>query len=413
MKIKEITAMRIIDSRGIPTIEATVTAENGISGTASVPSGASTGSYEALELRDRGKTFNGQDVTKAIENILNVIAPSLIGKGVFLQKKIDDTIINLNKDKNKKELGANATLAVSLAAARCGANVLSIPLFRYIGGISGNILPCPMMNILNGGKHADNNCDIQEFMIIPCFSEDFFETIRAGCETYYALKSILKEKGYDIKVGDEGGFAPNLKEDKEGIELLIRAIEKAGFKAGKEIKIALDIAANEWKDGENYRLPKKQKKMTREELIDFYKEILDDYPVASIEDPFAEDDFAGFARLTKLYGKKIQIVGDDLFTTNKSRLLNGIAKKSGNAILIKPNQIGTLSETIETVRTAKSNGFSTIISHRSGDTDDDFIADFAVAINAGQIKTGAPARGERVAKYNRLLKIKKYLDDEI
>ena len=260
MKIKEITAMRIIDSRGIPTIEATVTAENGISGTASVPSGASTGSYEALELRDRGKTFNGQDVTKAIENILNVISPSLIGKDIFLQKKIDDTIINLNKDKNKKELGANATLAVSLAAARCGANVLSIPLFRYIGGISGNILPCPMMNILNGGKHADNNCDIQEFMIIPCFSEDFFETIRAGCETYYALKSILKEKGYDTKVGDEGGFAPNLKEDKEGIELLIRAIEKAGFKAGKEIKIALDIAANEWKDGENYRLPKNKKR---------------------------------------------------------------------------------------------------------------------------------------------------------
>lgn len=409
MKIKEIKARRIIDSRGIPTIETTVTCENGISGTASVPSGASTGSYEALELRDKSKYFNGQDVTKAIDNIKEKIFPALLGTDIFKQEEIDSIMINLNKDTTKKELGANAILSVSLAAARCGANCLDIPLFRYIGGISANILPCPMMNILNGGKHADNNCDIQEFMIIPCFSEEISETVRAGCEIYYSLKSLLKEKGYDTKVGDEGGFAPNLKEDKEGIELLIRAIEKAGFKAGKEVKLALDIAANEWKDKDGYRLPKKQKKLSSEELVDFYKEILDDYPIASIEDPFAEDDFSGFARLTKLYGKKIQIVGDDLFTTNKSRLIFGISKKSGNAILIKPNQIGTLSETIETVRTAKSHGFSTIISHRSGDTTDNFIADLAVGLNAGQIKTGAPARGERVAKYNRLMAIEEFL----
>lgn len=409
MKIKEIKAHRIIDSRGIPTVEAVVTAENGISGKASVPSGASTGSYEALELRDKSGRFGGKDVTKAIENIEKIIFPALSGISVFNQEVIDGIMISLNKDPVKKDLGANAILPVSLAAARCGANCLNMPLFRYIGGINGNIIPCPMMNILNGGKHADNNCDIQEFMIIPCFFDDFSEVMRAGCEIYASLKSLLKDRGLDTKVGDEGGFAPNLKEDKEGIEFIIRAIEKTGFKAGKEVKIALDVAANEWKDGENYRLPKKGIKMTSEELMDFYREILGDYPIASVEDPFAEDDFEGFARLTKLFGKKVQIVGDDLFTTNKSRLLFGITKKSGNAILIKPNQIGTLSETIDTVRTAKANGFSTVISHRSGDTTDDFIADLAVGLNAGQIKTGAPARGERVAKYNRLLEISEML----
>lgn len=409
MKIKEIKARRIIDSRGIPTVEAVVTAENGISGKASAPSGASTGSYEALELRDKNGGFGGKDVTKAIGNIEKTIFPALSGISVFNQTEIDGIMISLNKDRVKKDLGANAILPVSLAAARCGANCLHIPLFRYIGGINGNVIPCPMMNILNGGKHADNNCDIQEFMIIPCFSDDFSEVMRAGCEIYASLKSLLKDRGLDTKVGDEGGFAPNLKEDKEGIEFIVRAIEKAGFKAGKEVKLALDVAANEWKDGENYRLPKKGKKMTSEELMDFYREILGDYPIASVEDPFAEDDFDGFTRLTKLFGKKVQIVGDDLFTTNKSRLLSGISKKSGNAILIKPNQIGTLSETIDTVRTAKANGFSTVISHRSGDTEDDFIADLAVGLNAGQIKTGAPARGERVAKYNRLLEISETL----
>lgn len=405
MKIKDINARRIIDSRGFPSVECTVVCENGEYGTASAPSGASTGSYEALELRDKGKAFGGKDVTKAISNIRDIICPALRGTDIFNQKNIDNIIINLNKDPIKKDLGSNATLPVSLAAARCGAKILDIPLFKYIGGISGNVLPFPLMNILNGGKHADNNCDIQEFMIIPCFSEDFSDILQAGCEIYHNLKTLLSEKFLDTKVGDEGGFAPNLKEDKEGIEFIIKAIEKSGFKPGKEIKLALDIAANEWKDGDNYRMPKRQKKLSADEMIDFYKELIEDYSIASIEDPFAEDDFTSFTRLTKLFGKKIQIVGDDLFVTNKSRLLTGISKKSGNAILIKPNQIGTLSETIETLRTAKANGFAAIISHRSGETDDDFIADLSVGLNAGQIKTGAPARGERISKYNRLLKI--------
>lgn len=398
-----------MDSRGYPTVEVRVTCENGVFSKASVPSGASTGSHEATELRDGKKNFKGKDVTLAIKNVDEIIAPTIIGTSVFSQNAVDRTLISLNKDPVKKELGANATLPVSIAVARCAATALGIPLFEYIGGISGNILPCPMMNVLNGGKHADNNCDIQEFMIIPCFSDDFEEALRAGCEIYYALASLLKDKGLDTKLGDEGGFAPDLKDDKEGIEFLIRAAEKAGFKPGKEIKFALDVAANEWRDGDFYRLPKKGKKMTADELIDFYRELLDDYPIASVEDPFSEDDFQSFSRLTKLFGKKVQIVGDDLFTTNRERLLVGITKKSGNAILIKPNQIGTLSETIDTVRTAKANGFATIISHRSGETCDDFISDLAVGLNAGQIKAGAPARGERVAKYNRLAEIKNML----
>ena len=409
MKIKEIYASRILDSRGFPTVEATVVAENGTYATASAPSGASTGSHEATELRDKNRHFGGKDVMSAIENVKEILAPALVGKNVFSQLEIDAEMISLNKDKTRKELGANALLPVSLAAARCAAKISGLPLFKYIGGISGNILPCPMMNVLNGGEHADNNCDIQEFMIIPCFSDDFSELMRAGCEIYYALSALLKNKGLDTKLGDEGGFAPNLKDDREGIEFLIRAAEKAGFKPGKEIKIALDVAANEWRDGDGYRLPKKGKKLTEDELMDFYKDLFDSYPIASVEDPFSEDDFQAFARLTKLFGKKMQIVGDDLFTTNRERLLKGISKKSGNAILIKPNQIGTLSETIDAVRTAKANGFATVISHRSGETDDDFISDLAVGLNAGQIKAGAPARGERVAKYNRLLKISEML----
>ena len=409
MKIKKICARRIFDSRSNPTVEATVVLENGISGKAAVPSGASTGSYEAVELRDGGNNYNGLDVTKAIGNVNNDINNILQGKNIFDQNGIDALMLKEDGTENKANLGANATLSVSLACARAAAKCCRLPLFSYLGGINAATLPMPMMNILNGGKHSDNNANIQEFMIVPVFAEHFSQSMKAGVEIYGSLKKLLKSEGKSTAIGDEGGFAPDLENDEEGLEFILQAIINAGYKPGKEIKIALDAAATEWVYYDKYKLLKSGEIKTKEELIAYWIKLCEQYPIFSIEDPLGENDFDGFAEFTKLTKNQLQIVGDDLFVTNETRLVHGIDKKSGNAILIKPNQIGTLSETLNTIRIAQQNGFKTIISHRSGETEDTFIADLAVAVNAGQIKTGAPCRSERVCKYNRLLQIENYL----
>lgn len=403
-KISNIKARHIFDSRGVPTITCTVTLADGSCGTASVPSGASTGKYEAHELRDNTAAYHGKGVFNAIYNVNRDIAEALVGMDGENQYLIDKTMTELDGTENKSRLGANAILSVSLATAHACAASNGIPLYRYLGGIRANTLPLPMMNIINGGAHADNNLDIQEFMIIPRSANSMVEAMNHANEVYHTLKLLLREEGLSTTVGDEGGFAPNLKDDREALDLIVEAIEKAGFAPGRDISIALDVAASEWYHKGEYILPKRQKRMTSAELIEYISSLTREYPIVSIEDPLGEEDYIGFAEITRSL-PHLQIVGDDFFVTNPERIKAGIEKKCANAVLIKPNQIGTLTETLNAISLAQNNGYGVIISHRSGETTDTTIADIAVATNAGQIKTGAPARGERTCKYNRLLEI--------
>ena len=412
--IENVEGMQILDSRGNPTVQVKVTLESGAEGIAMVPSGASTGSFEAVELRDGDmQNFNGLGVNKAVENVNKRIAKTIIGENVFDQKYIDDEMIKLDGTPNKSKLGANSILGVSLAIARAGANSLQIPLYQYLGGINAYKMPLPMMNILNGGKHANNNLNIQEFMIVPVGADSFKEMLQMCTEVYKVLKEVLRKKGLVTSVGDEGGFAPDLENDEEAIEIILEAIEKAGFKDGKDFKLALDIASTEMHDSakkinkEGYYFWKTDKYKTKAEMIDYIVDLASKYPIMSIEDGLSEEDWKSWKELTKRIGDKIQLVGDDLFVTNPKRLQKGTDEKVANAILMKPNQIGTLTETLETINLAKNNGYKTVISHRSGETEDTFIADLAVAVNSGQIKTGAPCRTDRVCKYNRLLNIEK------
>ncbi len=408
--IKEIKGYELLDSRGNPTVAAKVVLNDQSEGFALSPSGASTGAYEAHELRDKDMTrFGGKGVSEAVQNINDKIYPTLVGSDCTNQAKVDEIINSLDPTESKKVLGANATLAVSLACAKAAASHYKMPLFRYLGGVNSCVLPRPMMNILNGGAHAKNNIDIQEFMIVPTATIPFSENMRKCTEIYHTLGEILKN--YDITgVGDEGGFAPNLKDDQTAIELICTAIEKAGYTTD-EFKIALDIASSEWYNPNDgfYYLPKRQKKMTASELIEFYEDLSKKYPIISLEDPLAEDDWSAWQKITEKMGNKMQLVGDDLFVTNTTRLTMGISDGAANAILVKPNQIGTLSETLTVIRQAQRNSYSVILSHRSGETEDTTIADIAVATNCGQIKTGAPSRTDRVAKYNRLLMIEDLL----
>lgn len=416
LKIESIKALEILDSRGNPTLQVEVVTEGGFSGVASVPSGASTGSFEAVELRDGDKSrYMGKGVQKAVENVNKKIGKKIIGMNIYEQRKIDTELVKLDDTPNKSNLGANATLGVSLACAKAAANSLGMELYNYIGGINAKELPIPMMNILNGGKHSGNNVNIQEFMIMPIGEVTFSERLKRGVEIYHTLKKVLKEKGYDVGVGDEGGFAPNLETEEEALDVIIEAIKKAGYEPGKDIVLALDVASTEMYDEaqkigkEGYYLWKTKQLKSKEEMVEYIETLCDKYPIASVEDGLAEEDWESWKVLTEKLGNKVQLVGDDLFVTNLKRLRRGIEKKIANAILIKPNQIGTLTETLDTIRMAKENGYRTVISHRSGETEDTTIADIAVAVNAGQIKTGAPCRTDRVAKYNRLL----YIEDEI
>ncbi|MBQ2698540.1 MAG: phosphopyruvate hydratase [Firmicutes bacterium] len=411
--ISDVHAREILDSRGNPTIEVEVLLESGAFGRAAVPSGASTGAYEAVELRDGDKSrYGGKGVLKAVANVQTIIAPALIGKCALDQAAIDDLLIELDGTENKAELGANATLGVSLAVAKAAADFVGLPLYRYIGGVNAKALPVPMMNILNGGKHADNNVDIQEFMVMPVGAHSWAEALRIGTEVFHALRKVLKSRGYNTAVGDEGGFAPNLKSNEEAFECICLAIEEAGYKPGEDVRIAIDVAATELftEDGK-YNLAGEGRLLTASELIDFYADMVEKYPIISIEDGLAEDDWDAWVAMTERLGKKVQLVGDDLYVTNTKRLKKGIELKASNAILIKLNQIGTLTETLEAVQMAARAGFTSIVSHRSGETEDTTIADVVVATNAGQIKTGAPSRTDRVAKYNQLLRIEEDLED--
>ncbi len=406
--IMDIFAREVLDSRGNPTVEADVILEDGTVGRAIVPSGASTGVHEAVELRDGDKSrYLGKGVQQAVENIETTIADALAGFPVTEQGALDKLLITLDGTENKGKLGANAILAVSLAAARAAASSLGVPLYKYIGGTNAHLLPTPMMNILNGGSHADNTVDIQEFMIMPVGAPTFNEALRMSAEVFHNLKKVLKDKGMSTSVGDEGGFAPNLSTNEEAIAAIIEAIEKAGYKPDKDFKIALDVAASEFYDEEEnvYKLTGEGVTRTASEMVDYYEMLCDKYPIISIEDGLAEDDWDGWKMLTDRLGKKIQLVGDDLFVTNTQRLAQGIEKGIANSILIKVNQIGTLTETIEAVEMAKKAGYTAVISHRSGETEDTTIADLAVALNAGQIKTGSISRTDRIAKYNQLLRI--------
>ncbi len=405
--IKSITAREILDSRGNPTVEVEVRLDDKSMARAAVPSGASTGAFEAAELRDGGKRYLGKGVEHAVKNIVEKIAPVVIGLDVLDQKVIDEKMINLDGSKNKSNLGANAILGVSLAVARAAAISTGQSLFRYIGKAEGKTLPVPMMNILNGGAHADTNVDIQEFMVAPIGAPTFKESLRWGAEIYHSLKSVLKGKGLATSIGDEGGFAPDLASNRAALDLILQAIESAGFKAGADIGLAMDVAATEFFENGKYKFEGKE--LTAEQMINYYRELVTSYPLLSIEDPLDEDDWDGWRNLTAQLGDKIQIVGDDLFVTNPERLQRGIESKSANALLVKVNQIGTLSETIAAVTLAHKNNFKSMMSHRSGETEDTTIADLAVALNCGQIKTGAPARSERVAKYNQLLRIEEEL----
>ncbi len=412
MTIRNIAGREILDSRGNPTVLALVELADGTIGKAAAPSGASTGEYEAVELRDNElERYHGKGVKKAVEHINTIINETLKGSLASEQKKLDRILLGLDGTMDKSKLGANAILAVSLAAAQAAALSLKQPLYRYLGGIAGTKLPIPMYNVLNGGAHTDSNVDIQEFMIMPTGACCFKEGIRWTAEVYHALGSILKADGLAVSVGDEGGYAPDLVHDEAALEYLLRAIEKAGFKPHRDFMLALDAAASEWKGktAGMYCLPKAQKIYQREELIEYWKKLCETYPIASLEDPLDENDWEGWQKLTASLGQKVQLVGDDLFVTNKERLKMGIERGCGNAVLIKPNQIGTLTETLQTIRLAYENGYRAVISHRSGETEDTTIADLAVAVNAGQIKTGAPCRGERTAKYNRLLEIEEEL----
>ena len=410
--IEDIQAIEVLDSRGNPTVQVEVLLAGGYTGMALVPSGASTGSFEAVELRDNDKTrFMGKGVKKAVENVNKKISKKLIGMNAYDQRKIDKELILLDDTLNKSNLGANATLGVSLAVAKAAANSLNIELYQYLGGINGDILPIPMMNILNGGKHSDNNISIQEFMIMPIGSITFAERLKRGTEVYHTLKKVLKEKGDSVAVGDEGGFAPNLENEEEALDVILEAIKKAGYEPGKDIVLALDIASTEMyeeaqKIGKNgYYFWKTDIFKTKEEMIEYIEYLCNKYPIKSVEDGLAEEDWESWKKLTEKLSDKIQLVGDDLFVTNIKRLERGIKEGVANAILIKQNQIGTLTETLETIERAKEKGYKTIISHRSGETEDTTISDLAVAVNAGQIKTGSPCRTDRVAKYNRLLNI--------
>ena len=413
IKITHITARQILDSRGNPTVEAEVYCEDGSVGRAGVPSGASTGVHEALELRDGDENrYNGKGVTQAVDNINTIIAEAMIGWDVLDQKGIDEAMIKLDGTPNKSKLGANAILGVSLATAKAAASALGLPLYRYIGGVYAHILPVPMMNILNGGKHAVDGPDLQEFMVMPVGAPTFSEALRWGAETYHTLKKVLKSKGYGVGVGDEGGFAPSLKTNEEAIELILEAVEKAGYTPGEDIWIAMDPAAAEIYEDGKYNLKKEGRVLSSEEMVEFYANWVEKYPIISIEDGLDEDDWDGFKLMMERLGDKLQIVGDDLLVTNTERIARGIEEQAANSVLIKLNQIGSLTETIAAVRMAHKHGWTAVTSHRSGETEDATIADLAVALNTGQIKTGAPCRSDRVAKYNQLLRIEEDLGDE-
>lgn len=404
--IYSVHAREVLDSRANPTVEVEVVTEDGGFGRAIVPSGASTGAYEAVELRDNEKhRYMGKGVSKAVHNVNNVIAPNLYEYDVFDQVGIDEMMIELDGTDNKGKLGANAILGVSMAVARAAADELNLPLYQYLGGVGARVMPVPMMNILNGGKHADNNVDIQEFMILPVGAPSFKEALRMGSEVYHHLKKVLQGKGLSTGVGDEGGFAPNLKSNEEAFQVIVEAIEEAGYTPGKDVVLGIDVAASEIYEDEKYYFKGEDRKLSSIEVIDFYEEMISKYPIVSIEDGLSEDDWEGWKLMTARLGKKIQIVGDDLFVTNVKRLKKGIDENAANAILIKLNQIGTITETLSAIELAKINGYKVVISHRSGETEDSTIADLAVAVNSRQIKTGAPARTDRVAKYNQLLRI--------
>lgn len=409
--IVDVFAREVLDSRGNPTVEVEVFLEDGTMGRAIVPSGASTGAHEAVELRDGdSKRYLGKGVLQAVDNVNMIIAPEVIGMDATAQIDIDQLMIDLDDTPNKAKLGANAIMGVSLAVARAAATHLAIPLYQYIGGVNAREIPVPMMNILNGGKHADNNVDIQEFMIVPSGAPNFAEGLRMGVEVYHSLKKVLNNKGLGSGVGDEGGFAPNLPSNEAALDLILEAIAAAGYQAGSDINLALDVAATELFPDGKYHLGSSGQVLSSSEMVDFYAQMIEKYPVISLEDGLAEDDWAGWKQLTERLGSKIQLVGDDLFVTNSQRLARGIEEGVCNSILIKVNQIGTLSETLNTIEMAKRAGYTCVISHRSGETEDSTIADIAVATNAGQIKTGAPARTDRVAKYNQLLRIEEELD---
>ncbi|MEW5831734.1 MAG: phosphopyruvate hydratase [Campylobacterota bacterium] len=403
--IDEVSAIEVMDSRGNPTVKATVQLSDGTRESAIVPSGASTGKREALELRDNDSRYMGKGVLKAVENVNTQIADAIMGLSPYNQAVVDATMKELDGTDNYSNLGANAVLGVSMAVARAAAKSLGIPLYRYLGGANAMVMPVPMLNIINGGSHADNSVDFQEYMIMPVGFADFSEGLRASAEVYHNLKKILKDRGANTALGDEGGFAPDLKNNEEPIEVIMEAIAKAGYKAGEQIAIALDVASSELVCEGGYRLESEGRTLTSEELVGYYEALCAKYPIVSIEDGLSEDDWAGWKILTERLGGKVQLVGDDLFVTNANILAEGIAKGIGNAILIKPNQIGSVSETMLTVRLAQRNGYKCVMSHRSGESEDAFIADFAVALNCGEIKTGSTARGERTAKYNRLLEI--------
>lgn len=411
--ITDVYAREILDSRGNPTIEVEVLAGTSALGRAKVPSGASTGKYEAVELRDEELRYHGKGVQKAVDHINNVLAQELIGVDVLNQKRIDAVLCKKDGSPNKAKLGANALLGISMAAADAGANALGLPLYRYLSGLSVSSLPVPMMNILNGGRHADNPLDFQEFMIMPHGADNVKEAIRMGTEIYHTLKQILKEQGHVTTVGDEGGFAPMLKDATAALDVIVDAIQKSGYEAGQDVSIALDVAASELynKEFQKYVFKGEDKIRSTDEMIDYYSELLEKYPIVSLEDPLDEEDFEGWELLTTRLGNEVQLVGDDLFVTNQARLLYGIEHGAANAILIKLNQIGTVTEALEAVETAKRAGYAYIISHRSGETEDTFIADLAVACGGGQIKTGAPCRSERTAKYNRLLCIEEEMEE--
>ena len=407
--IEDVTAIEVLDSRGNPTVKATVALSDGTVASAIVPSGASTGKREALELRDGGDRYCGKGVLKAVENVNSQIAEAVIGLDAFDQKALDDEMRELDGTDNYSNLGANAVLGVSMAVARAAAKSLDVPLYRYLGGANASVLPVPMFNIINGGAHANNSVDFQEFMIMPFGFDKFSDALRAATEIYHTLKGLLNAAGHSTAVGDEGGFAPNLNDNEEPIKLIMQAIEKAGYKAGEQIKLALDVAASELYENGKYKLEGKE--FSSEELIERYAQLCEKYPIFSIEDGLSEDDWAGWAKLTSKLGSKVQLVGDDLFVTNEKILREGTQKGVGNAILIKPNQIGTVSQTMQTIRLAQRKGYRCVMSHRSGESEDSFIADFAVAMNTGQIKTGATSRSERNAKYNRLLEIERETDE--
>lgn len=408
--IEEISAMEILDSRGNPTVEVTVVLSNGAAGRAAVPSGASTGSFEAVELRDKDPArYGGKGVLTAIHHVHDEISKAILGASAMEQTLIDKELQRIDGTDNKSNLGANATLGVSLAIAKAAANSLGMPLFRYVGGVSAGLLPVPLMNILNGGKHAQDGVDLQEFMIAPVGARSFAEGLQWGVEVYHALKAVLHKKGLATGVGDEGGFAPSLKTNEEALELIMQAIEKANLKPGVEISLALDPASTEFFEKGKYHLATENRTLTSAEMVDFYEKLSNNYPIVSIEDGLAEDDWDGWKELTQRIGSRVQLVGDDLFVTNTTRLARGIELGVANSILIKPNQIGTLTETIDAVKLAAENGYSSILSHRSGETEDATIADLAVALSTGQIKTGAPCRSERTAKYNQLLRIERDL----